>query len=531
MLGTTPHLHPWGSRALALGLLFAAEIVALAMLYQVGLEFECRATGAEGLCDALRGLVARALTVGAALVLLARARPAALAALLAAAQGARGHGARAVHLAGLALLLVPLALAGQGGALEQGFGLFVWAFLIGAGAAAGGGVLWVAPAAAWGRFLLAERGLPLAVLAVAAVIPDLAALAWPLWDVSWMASATFLGVALLLGAAGGVELRPDERILGLDGFRVHVAENCSGVEGLALVTGFVVLYAVIFRAEVRTPRFLLVALPVGLALSWLLNVVRIAALITIGARVSPDLAVNGFHSHAGWLFFTLLAVALMAVVPRVGWLHRTPQARAVPVAGDPAAAALLPFAAFMMASLVVAALVEPAAAGMPLVTLALAAACLPFAAQYRQLDWRLDPVAGMAGLGIGVGWVLTAGAPDPVLAAALALLPGWALALWVGLRLAGTVVLVPLVEEMLFRGYLLARLGAGSRLRMAAAVVLSTAAFAALHGRWIEAGLAGLLFAWVALRRGRVADAILAHMVANATIAAVAWARGDWSLI
>ena len=94
-----------------------------------------------------------------------------------------------------------------------------------------------------------------------------------------------------------------------------------------------------------------------------------------------------------------------------------------------------------------------------------------------------------------------------------------------------TAILVPVIEEMFFRGYLLTRLDGPKPWQRALAVGLSSAAFALLHGRWLEAGLAGVVFALVALRRGRFADAIWAHVVANSLVAAIAAARGDWSLI
>ena len=59
----------------------------------------------------------------------------------------------------------------------------------------------------------------------------------------------------------------------------------------------------------------------------------------------------------------------------------------------------------------------------------------------------------------------------------------------------------------------------------------AAAAFALLHGRWIEAGLAGVIFSMLYIRQGRLADAITAHAVANALIAVVAAWRGDWTLI
>jgi exosortase E/protease (VPEID-CTERM system) len=118
-------------------------------------------------------------------------------------------------------------------------------------------------------------------------------------------------------------------------------------------------------------------------------------------------------------------------------------------------------------------------------------------------------------------------APEPAL---LALAPA-AAALWVAVRLLGTVILVPVVEELFFRGYVLARLDRGGVAWRALAVVVSTAGFAALHDRWLVAALAGLVFAVVYLRRGRLSDAVAAHVAANALVAAAAVWRGDWSLI
>lgn len=141
----------------------------------------------------------------------------------------------------------------------------------------------------------------------------------------------------------------------------------------------------------------------------------------------------------------------------------------------------------------------------------------------------MDPVAVAAGVLVGLGWIITAQSGETV--AGLGDMGAGALAGWVVIRVIGTSALVPVVEELFFRGYLLNFLKGETIIRTGAAVVISSLGFALLHGRIVEAGVAGVIFALVVLRQGRVADAIVAHAVANAIIAIAAMIGGDWSLI
>lgn len=524
-------------RLIGLALLFCAEIVAVAALYQFAADIECRQTGATAPCEALKSLVARALVMLAAGVLLWLARPAAAHRFaLAVAGRAPGRLWPALHLAGLALLLVPLALVGPGGQLSPAFATALPFWLAGAVLAAAGGLFIIAAPADWRALLLRDGPATPVVFALAFLLPDLANLALPLWDSALLTDLTFRAVAAFLSAfSDAVTSRPEDYVIGVQAFSVHIARQCSGVEGFALITGFVALYAFVFRAELRPLRFALIVLPLGLALSWMLNVVRIGSLILIGAHVSPEIAVNGFHSYAGWLFFTLLALGLTVFVQSMPWLHqhggRGQAPRGQPIRRDPVAAAILPFVVFMLISTVVGALAPHPELGYPVKALVLLGAVLVFLPAWRQLGWRLWWPAMAAGLGVAAVWVALAPPPDPMAEAIIAGMTRESFVSWVVLRVIGTVALVPLVEEAFFRGYLLTRLDGPSWPRRVAAVFLSSALFGLLHGRIWEATLAGVVFAVIRLKTGRTGDAVVAHVVANLVIAAVAIWRGDWSLI
>lgn len=523
----------WPGRAGIIVLIFVAELVGVSLAYQFLADIECGLTQSSEACNLLRGMVLRALVVLGVAALLIRAWPDIFAEFLDTARSQRNRLAGGVHLVGVLLIMLPLLLF-WGEDLSASFGQALVPWGLGSFAAVAGGLAWLAPWEAWKRMLWTRRHSTLPILVAAALVPDLVFSVQPIWDWQALTNLTFSAVEGMLRLFGAeVSAEPRDFIIGIDGFFVSIAPQCSGVEGFALVTVFVAIYAFVFRSDVRLARFLLVMLPLGLLLSWVLNILRISLLILIGARISPDIAVNGFHSYAGWLMFTCLAFALMALAQHATWLHRDTRRPAVtrPLRSDLVAAQLLPFALFMVTGTFIAALFLHPGAGMPLHTIVLGLAVLFFLPVFRGMDWRTDATSLAAGAMVGLAWVLSAPAADDELVQILVTLPTWALALWAVFRLFGTVVLVPIVEEMFFRGYLLGRLDGPQPWRRGLAIALSTAAFALLHGRWLEAGLAGLVFAAVMLRRGRLTDAIWSHAIANGAVAAVAAWTGDWSLI
>ncbi len=60
--------------------------------------------------------------------------------------------------------------------------------------------------------------------------------------------------------------------------------------------------------------------------------------------------------------------------------------------------------------------------------------------------------------------------------------------------------------------------------------MISSVLFGLLHGRWFAGILAGLAYALVVRRRGNFGDAVLAHAITNAQIAATVLLTGAWQL-
>jgi exosortase E/protease (VPEID-CTERM system) len=354
-----------------------------------------------------------------------------------------------------------------------------------------------------------------------------------------MAGGTlFLADHLLHLVYAEVLADPSQLVLGTPTFLVRIAPQCSGYEGIGLVTVFLALYFWLFRARLRFPQALLL-FPIGIVAVWLANVLRIAALVAIGTSYSPALALGGFHSQAGWLSFIGLALGFIAMTHRMQFFSSANRAgRAEKV--DPVAAALLvPFLVLMGSTMVTAALSQGFDRLYPLRAVAVAAALLWFRRVYLRWDWGWSWPSLLIGGAVFVVWIAMeryTTIDDTSLRDGLAGLGGTETAIWIGFRVAGSVLVIPLVEEMAFRGYLLRRLAAADFLSIEAgrftwvSFLLSSVAFGLMHGRWLAGTLAGMAYALAVYRRGKLGDAVVAHMTTNGLIAASALIFGKWSL-
>ena len=338
--------------------------------------------------------------------------------------------------------------------------------------------------------------------------------------------------------ASNVTCDPVARILGIGDFKVRIAAVCSGFEGIGLVAGFLAVYLWRFRSSLRWPRAYLL-LPAGVAMIWLLNACRIAALVLIGARVSPGVASGGFHSQAGWIAFLGVSLGLVAASRRSSFFAAEASDVAGPIGSNPTASFLGPFLAILATSMITGAFSSGFDAFYGLRALAGGLALWYFRRDFASLlggsSWA-GPVIGVVAFGLWAAFEPASTESSRMLDSTVGALPrgqAWA---WVALRVIGSVAIVPLAEELAFRGYLTRRLiaidfeslpvGQFSWL----AWLLSSAAFGLLHGRWIAGTLVGLLYALAMYRRGKLGDAVVAHAVTNAMIAATVLATGDWSM-
>jgi exosortase E/protease (VPEID-CTERM system) len=397
-----------------------------------------------------------------------------------------------------------------------------------------------APMRWWTEVVRSTRGLWLYALAGAVFACVAGDQARRLWKPA-TALTYHLSEFLLRLFVSGIVARPDTGELGTKVFSVEIAPQCSGLEGAGLMLVFGVFWLIAFRRELRFPQSL-VLVPFGIAVLFVLNSARIAALILIGHSGAERVALGGFHSQAGWIAFNSVAFAMAMAARRLRWFAAPgalPRPVLAPAAPDATAAYLLPLLAILAAGMLSRAVSGDFEWLYGLRLAAAAVALFAFRRSYGRPRWRFDWFAPSMGCAVFVLWILLdrfLGAPvsiDPSLRPAPAALR----AAWILVRVVGAVVAVPVAEELAFRGYLLRRLTSAAfesiafpRTR-AAAVLASSVAFGLPHGRlWFAGSIAGVAYALAARRRGCLGDAIVAHATTNALLAAYVLSFQQWQL-
>ncbi len=403
-------------------------------------------------------------------------------------------------------------------------------------------LVWLAaPARFWIRLLRESHAeMALAILAgiLLLALGGVARMGWePLAGITLA-----LSHALLVLYESGVHVDFVTKALTVGDFQVIIDQSCSGYEGMTLVTAFLAIYLWTFRASLRFPHAFLL-LPLGVVAIFFLNVLRITALVSLGAHVAPEVAAGGFHSQAGWMSFLAVSIGFMVLAPRLSFFTTTPpQSRPAADAGDLMLQAyIVPFMALMAGSILASAS-APYDTWMYGVKIALAVTALAVLRQrYDALRERVSPLAIVTGLVIGIAWIATDPGAAPKLGSDLgvwiAAQPWWLAAMWLAVRAFGGIIVVPIVEELAFRGLLYHWIIARrfdevpfAQLSWIALVVSSTL-FGLMHSRPIAGALAGAIFALLMVRSGRLSDAVAAHVAANAAIIAWAIALGQWSLL
>ncbi|EHR69013.1 CAAX prenyl protease-related protein [Burkholderiales bacterium JOSHI_001] len=164
--------------------------------------------------------------------------------------------------------------------------------------------------------------------------------------------------------------------------------------------------------------------------------------------------------------------------------------------------------------------------------------------EYGELDRQNRPTAAEAGLAVAVGlavfglWIHLDAPWMQLVPPSASFVPvdtqgqlEWPL---IATRWLGATLLVPLMEELFWRSFLMRWLqeqrfeGLLPQRVGVKAIVLSTFVFMLAHTLWLAAVLAGLAYAWLYVKTGRLWTSVIAHAVTNGALGIWVVATGQW---
>ncbi len=377
--------------------------------------------------------------------------------------------------------------------------------------------------------------IPSAIAAAAVASLGVAAVVWSqsLWQSA--ANLTFEMVQIILRPIIPITVEYSRmRIMGHH-FGVIISQECSGLEGAGLMLVFGAAWLWLYRRDFRFPRAYLL-IPAGVLTLFVLNAFRIAALLLIGDAGADRIAAGGFHSQAGWIAFNGVAFGMTVIAPRLRWFSLNPPAQAERgTQENPTAAYLIPFLAILAAGMLARAASAEFEWLYALRFVGAAVALWIFRERLGTLDWRFGWWSVATGVAVFAMWVSLDNALPVPMPSALAAAGSSIQFAWIAVRALAATTTVPIAEELAFRDFGMRRLVSPDfesiplRSVTWVAILITSVAFGLLHGdRWFAGALAGLAFALVAKKTGRIGDAVAAHAITNLLLAVLVLDRGQW---
>jgi len=352
-------------------------------------------------------------------------------------------------------------------------------------------------------------------------------------------------------------------------YSVGILGDCSGYEGITLVAVLLGVYCFLEKHTLKMPQALLI-FPLAMLSMFLLNALRLIVLIEIGSLWSPEIAMAGFHPVAGWV--NLIATLIIAAL----FLNKSPFfARQIDVVrSDPATLAtehlsakidnslntsstsfqdsftwesqeqlkyfLMPMVLWIGASLLTQMFSLEFRWLYPVPVLMVGALLYYYRDSYAFLRAKLSAAPILVGILVFGIWIVLI-PPDLLVStrfeASLFSVSPVVTALWLVFRIVGTTVMVPILEELAFRGfmqpqiqaYMQDKIGLPRIAGIIFALALTSLAFGLMHSDWIAGTVAGVFYGLLRLWRGKVGDAIVAHAVTNFVLAMYILFFGYWS--
>ena len=204
---------------------------------------------------------------------------------------------------------------------------------------------------------------------------------------------------------------------------------------------------------------------------------------------------------------------------------------------NPAVPYVLPFAVFLLLTELARWLPDSVLWLYPLKTVAAGALLVWFWRTYEEINWEFSWLAIATGIAVFVLWVPLYGGylllNEPTIINPYELAGKWAIP-WISIRFVGSTIVVPIMEELFWRSFLLRYLIQSDFRQLPlgtftwSSFIISTALFGAEHNQWFAGIVAGALYTLLLYQSRSLSSCILAHAVTNLLLGVYVLATEEW---
>ena len=336
-------------------------------------------------------------------------------------------------------------------------------------------------------------------------------------------------------------------MFGTNRFVVEIWPGCSGYEGMALMIALLATYCFLQRDQLRINRALWI-IPLASFTMFALNGIRIAVLIAIGHFYSPQLALDGFHVVGGWLNLLIVLVASLVTLNVFPYFLKNPLLPKIQRGED------LPFLLPLIVLMVVGMFDQIFTANFdwlyPIPILCSALVIFYYRSYLLSLIEKPSFTASAIGVLVFFLWIWLVPvdiAKSELFMSEISSAPLGIALLWLACRVIGAVLIVPIAEELAFRGFALPRLRVWLNnllnknilfklpthytafISATLSLALTSILFGMLHSDFLAGLLAGVGFGVAYFLRRKLIDAIVAHAVTNGLLSIYVTVFGYWS--
>ena len=336
-------------------------------------------------------------------------------------------------------------------------------------------------------------------------------------------------------------------LFGTNRFVVEIWPECSGYEGMALMIALLATYCFLQRDQLRVYRALWI-IPLASFAMFALNGIRIAVLIAIGHFYSPQLALDGFHVVGGWLNLLVVLMASLLTLNTFPYFFKNPHLLKTERSEE--LLLLLPLIILMIVGLFDQIFVVNFDWLYPAPILLSTLAIFYYRSHLQAMIAKALFSSYAIGIFVFFVWIWLVPL-DPIKNQTffneITSIPLGLALLWLVFRVIGSVLIVPIAEELAFRGFALPRtmiwmdnfFNKNTLFKLPSyyiylisatlSLLLTSIIFGMLHSDFLAGLMAGVGFGIAYLLRRKVIDAIVAHAVTNGLLSIYVVTFGYWS--